>query len=74
MLVEMDARAKRARGQLPIGRPRQVGRHQECQQQPDQTRAGNQVQKRLAYSLTPGMTNRWPLTPMYLATACSACV
>jgi hypothetical protein len=41
VLVEMDARAKRAPGPLPIRRPRQVGCYQEHQQQPDQTRAGN---------------------------------
>jgi len=35
----MNARAKHAGGELPIGRPRQVGCHQKNQQQPDQTRA-----------------------------------
>jgi hypothetical protein len=35
----MNARAKDAGRELPIGSPRQVGCHQTNQQQPDQTRA-----------------------------------
>jgi len=35
----MNACAERAGRELPIGRPRQVGCHQDNQQQPDQSRA-----------------------------------